>query len=413
MSVRRFVLLVALATPLTVTAPADAAAVWCDGRRATIVGDDTSEVIRGTRGNDVIAARGGSDSVEGRGGNDRICGGYGADRLRGGPGDDRLFGGPDRISVDEEDTARIGDQLRGGPGRDRLVPGRDLRRADDVTPDAILWDTAPRAVRILVGRGVAYGDGPDSFVATGAWVVGSRYGDLIEGSAGPDLVNSARGADVVRAGSGDDRVVADDGSGADADRVWGGPGADRLSSTAGQDELNGGDGDDVIDDMGDSADVLRGDAGDDLLIGEVARSTLPQVYRGGSGHDELALSSNWLDPTAAPMDGWWDMRTGEMVLDFEGEQAVTATQLEAANLSTFGATWDVTGTDGPNEVSAGSLRATTFRALAGNDTFLGSAFDDVFDGGPGADRSSGMGAGVDTCISVEAFDVDDCESVTP
>jgi Ca2+-binding RTX toxin-like protein len=220
---------------------------------------------------------------------------------------------------------------------------------------------------------------------------------------------------VVRAGGGNDRVIADSGTGGGsaADRVWGGAGADELTSTDGQDVVNGGDGNDIIDDMGASADVLRGGAGDDQLIGEVAESALPQVYAGGPGKDRLDLFSNLINPGAAPGDGRWDMSTGEMFLDIEAEQALTASGLEVADLSTFGLEWDVTGTEGADELSGGSLPALSFTALGGDDTFLGSAGDDLFDGGLGNDRSLGMGVGDDECVSVEVFDVDDCETITP
>ena len=59
------------------------------------------------------------------------------------------------------------------------------------------------------------------------------------------------------------------------------------------------------------------------------------------------------------------------------------------------------------------MRGSTFHGLAGDDVFLGSAFDDRFEGGPGTDRSRGMGAGLDTCVCVEVSDVPDCETVSP
>lgn len=396
------------------TAPPAEAAVLCDGHRATLVGTRGDDVLIGTRGDDVIAGLTGSDSIEGRGGNDRICGGYGADQLRGGPGRDRIFGGPDRVAFDDEGSASIGDTLRGGPGRDRLVPGLDTRPVDEVNHDAILWDTSPRAVHIDAAAGVAFGDGPDSFVGTSTWLVGSRFGDVIDGSAGPDLLNGAQGPDVVRAGEGADTVLADPGSGPGGDdQVWGGPGDDHLSSLGGQDVVRGGLGDDVIDDTGNSADVLAGEAGNDLVIGEVVRSDLPQVYAGGTGRDQVSIFSNLMNPTAAPSRGTWDMGTGALVLDFEGEQHLTASGFEEGDLSTFGATWDVRGSDGDDTVNVGSMHESTFRGLDGNDSFLGTAFDDTFDGGPGTDRSLGMGAGVDTCTSVEVLAPDGCESVSP
>jgi len=65
----------------------------CAGKRATIVGDDGKDKIKGTKKADVIVANGGADTVSGRGGNDRICGGRGKDKLTGGDGKDKLLGG--------------------------------------------------------------------------------------------------------------------------------------------------------------------------------------------------------------------------------------------------------------------------------------------------------------------------------
>jgi Tol biopolymer transport system component len=72
----------------------------CAKRRATIVGDDGPEVIKGTKRADVIVGNGGTDRIKGKGGNDRICGGRGRDVLIGGAGrKDRLIGGPGKDKV--------------------------------------------------------------------------------------------------------------------------------------------------------------------------------------------------------------------------------------------------------------------------------------------------------------------------
>ena len=66
-------------------------------------------------------------------------------------------------------------------------------------------------------------------------------------------------------------------------------------------------------------------------------------------------------------------------------------------------------------MSASGSTGTHFQGLGGADVFSGSAHDDVFDGGPGTDRATQMGAGDDTCISVETLDPlaqDDCEHVS-
>jgi Tol biopolymer transport system component len=68
----------------------------CGGRRATIVGSDSGESLKGTAGPDVIVANGGKDTIKGLKGNDRICGGRGKDKLIGGKGKDRCVGGAGR-----------------------------------------------------------------------------------------------------------------------------------------------------------------------------------------------------------------------------------------------------------------------------------------------------------------------------
>ena len=80
--------------------------VFCGGKRATKVGGNGRNVLRGTPGRDVIAGLGGNDTIRGLGGNDILCGGKGRDKLIGGKGRDRLLGGPGR------------DTCKGGPKKD-------------------------------------------------------------------------------------------------------------------------------------------------------------------------------------------------------------------------------------------------------------------------------------------------------
>ena len=108
--------------------------VRCGGLRATIVGNNNRNVLRGTPRRDVIAARGGNDVIRGLGGDDFLCGGTGSDRVIGGKGRDIVEGqaGPDtllgRAGSDRLRGAKGRDRLFGGKGRDRLIggPGRDL-----------------------------------------------------------------------------------------------------------------------------------------------------------------------------------------------------------------------------------------------------------------------------------------------
>lgn len=108
----------------------------CDGRTATIWGDDGNNRIIGTDGPDVIHGLGGRDRIFGGGGADVICGGDGSDLIKGQKGKDVIFGddGRDRLiggqGADTIDGGRGNDSIRGGFGDDALVagPGSDFVR---------------------------------------------------------------------------------------------------------------------------------------------------------------------------------------------------------------------------------------------------------------------------------------------
>jgi uncharacterized delta-60 repeat protein len=101
--------------------PAGAAAknAKCAGKKATIIGTNAKDKLKGTKKRDVIAGLGGKDTIKGLKGNDLICGGKAKDRLFGGPGNDKLLGQQGR------------DFLKGGPGKkDKLNggAGRDVQK---------------------------------------------------------------------------------------------------------------------------------------------------------------------------------------------------------------------------------------------------------------------------------------------
>jgi Ca2+-binding RTX toxin-like protein len=83
----------------------------CNGHRATLVGTNGSDKLRGTKLVDVITGLGGNDKLSGLAGNDLICGGAGKDTLKGGEGNDKLYGEAGN------------DNLKGGPGKDTLKGG--------------------------------------------------------------------------------------------------------------------------------------------------------------------------------------------------------------------------------------------------------------------------------------------------
>jgi Ca2+-binding RTX toxin-like protein len=83
------------ALPVAELDPTYEAIESCKKSRATIVGDDGPDVLKGTKRRDVIVANGGNDLVKGKGGNDLICLGAGKDKAIGGKGTkDKCIGGP-------------------------------------------------------------------------------------------------------------------------------------------------------------------------------------------------------------------------------------------------------------------------------------------------------------------------------
>jgi Ca2+-binding RTX toxin-like protein len=407
-----------LAGSLYWAAPVEATGPTCGGRAATIVGSLSADVIQGTAHADVIVGLGGNDTIDGRGGNDWICGDDGSDRLFGGVGADHAFGGRDWVHVtDEGSTERVGDSLAGGAGDDWLAPGADARPADDVIHDSISWESSPRGVHVDAATGTALGQGRDLFTTgNGAWLVGSDFADLMDGGPHRDLLSGGKGPDSLLGRGGDDRIVTDPSSGPGAaDVAFGGYGNDQISAGAGVDVLRGGPGADLMDDFGRATGRMYGGPGADRLYTQLTDSPgVTQVVDGGPGAPDLVdLHTQVINPTGVASTATWNLATGRLVFTLDHPVVASVTSFERVDLSAWGTTWTIQGTNGNDDVSASGSWGTTFNGLRGDDTFWGSAYDDFFNGGPGTDHSLGMGVGNDTCVSVEVIDGADCENVTP
>jgi Ca2+-binding RTX toxin-like protein len=174
---------------LAAAAPA-AAKPKCAGKKATIVGSQGRDVLRGNAGPDVIVARGGRDRVLGKGGRDLICGGSGADTLSGGTGRDVVEGG----SGDDFFRAGAGsDKIFGASGNDVMVGGPG-------------------------GEHAVGGPGNDR-------MYGGQQDDDLRGSSGDDLLIGDQGNDDLRGEDGNDWLRGD----TQPDRIEGGPGDDWVS----------------------------------------------------------------------------------------------------------------------------------------------------------------------------------------
>jgi Ca2+-binding RTX toxin-like protein len=166
---------VIVAAPLAVPAsPARAAstagaAVFCDGRPATIIGTEGPDSIAGTDGNDVIVALGGNDRVFAGPGSDAVCLGPGNDSLNGGAGND--------VFVAESPADGI-DSFAGGSGNDTArYAARTIAVAvslDDVPDDGSgdETDNMHADVENVVGgqaRNTLRGSAADNVLVGGAW----------------------------------------------------------------------------------------------------------------------------------------------------------------------------------------------------------------------------------------------------
>ena len=143
----------------------------CRGLKATHLGDDRANVLKGTSGRDVFRAGAGDDVIRGGGGNDVICANEGDDKVRAGDGDDRAFGGK-----------RGDDSLAGGAGDDEI---RGQRGADVVRGQRGSDDLrGNRGDDQLLG-----GDGADA-------LDGGDDDDALDGGAGDDRCLGGRGQDT-------------------------------------------------------------------------------------------------------------------------------------------------------------------------------------------------------------------------
>ena len=101
----------------------------CDGKRATVLGTNKRNRLKGTKRADVIVSLGGNDTIDGKGGSDVICSGDGNDKVKGGDGNDRILAGNGNDTVsggngkDRVSGQNGKDKLAGGAGNDKLDGG--------------------------------------------------------------------------------------------------------------------------------------------------------------------------------------------------------------------------------------------------------------------------------------------------
>lgn len=236
----------------------------------TLFGDTGDDLLSGGEGNDTLDGGASNDTLNGDDGNDRLSGSTGADDLSGGKGNDRLDGGSDS------------DILRGGGGNDRLDGGTgDDRMVGGNGNDTFFVDNTQDVV-VEIGGG---NGGRDtvvsrlSFYQLASGVENLRFSfdttpDAVTGFGNglDNKIKAIGGAtSLLRGEGGDDRLI-----GANlADVLEGGRGNDQMTGKAGDDTLKGEGGRDRLD----------GGGGDDILTGNAGRDTF--FFRKGYGDDTI------------------------------------------------------------------------------------------------------------------------------
>lgn len=292
-----------------------------------LVGGDDADRSYGGVGDDVSFSGGGDDDTEGNPGTDRLFGDAGDDDLVGGSSElaSGLFTGSEAGRPD------AGDFLYGGTGQD-VITGDNARlvRGGSTHPT-------------LIGRGVTTGRSIDLADESGTQA-GVAGDDSIEGGNDTDLVYGQRGGDTISLGDA-------------ADYGEGGPGADAVHGDNGDDDIVGGSFTPAsgllpsATGQSDGDDVLSGDAGEDVVLGDNGALTRPVV----------------------------NLLPGPL----------TANRVSAARVI---APYDLG--DGP---TAGTSGADRISGGTQNDVLLGQGGNDLADGGAGADYAEG-GQGSDLVL---------------
>ncbi len=293
------------------------------------------DFLSGGLGDDKAYGGLGADEVHGDAGADDVEGNNGADTLFGEAGADDLIGGSSQTESAGVGHADAADVISGG-GDDDVIAGDNAQISKVLSGSALTKGrglTSERAITLL-----DLGTGP----ATG------KFGaDDVHGDGANDVILGQRGNDLLHGDAGDDYVE-------------GGQDSDTIDGDAGQDDLVGGEytRHGTVADAGqlDTADVLRGGDGGDVMIGD-----------NGAVLRDPALASSLIT------------RNRGIV-----ERSITLYDLG----------------DSPQPNTSG---ADLMLGQAGSDVMLGQRGDDVLQGGQDGDYAEG-GPGTDL---VEGNDGDD------
>jgi autotransporter-associated beta strand protein len=206
----------------------------------TLIGSQTTDLLRGGEGNDRLIGNLGFDLLEGGPGADYLDGGLHDDTLDGGPGVDTVLGGAgyDILRVRADEAAN--DMMNGGENTDTVVnmaaapvvlaafnAGTSLLEGWVGNNQPIVGDDSANVLSFLISTSYSM----------------SLSGVLnINGLGGDDTITGTFGVDTIYGGDGNDTILGLGGT----DYLYGETGNDSLNGGDGVDHLYGGDGTDTI-----------------------------------------------------------------------------------------------------------------------------------------------------------------------
>lgn len=320
------------------------------------------------------------DDLRGGGGDDILIGGFGADKIYGGPDDDYVVAEPSTVDVPAGDPAAYPTD---GFGPHLGVSHTPLPSGVAASHKTLVGGLG--ADHIVGGDGGAdvYGDRQTTPCVAGSPVASDPVDESVDNAAdGNDLITGGAGIENVRAGGGNDTVDAK----ANTDTVCGEKGNDTLTGGSEADSIWGGSGNDVVF-GGSGADLLYGNDGNDTIYGGEQDDTIEgnngaDFASGGDGNDVVIGGT----AVAGRAD------TGDVLNGDTGTDMIIGD-----NGSSAGGTWHPVDLDGANAsyggadtIYGGSADDVGYGGLA-DDTMSGGTGDDHLEGNNGADTIGGDG----------------------
>ena len=351
-------------------------------------------------GDDVLSGGMGADMIWGGRGDDTLYGNAGDDMLHGGPGADDFYGGPgsDMIYADSSDGI-INGWVETPPAND---PDTDADETMESVSDPMTADTVSFA-RMKTGIGTATtawsldtnADNVENVIGTSEddYIDGDGLANVIEGGDGADDLDGAAGLDTVSYENSDRRVSVT----VDADGTTSPSGGHAQGDTIAMFENAIGSAHDDLLTGDETANVLKGLAGDDQISGGAQGDTI----EGGPGADEL---DGGTDETAGTLATAVTANGADAVADtlsYAGSMAGVTANLATNSYSGGDAEGDEVEVQrnafdpDPDDPDNDLVDVSTFENLTGSmndDRLTGDHRTNVIMGGDGDDTISGGGA---------------------